>query len=235
MTVPWKPVVIALAAVVAVGGAILLATHMGSSRSPAATKGPTPSAASPIAGPSASPEAPSASPAATPRGQTTSPAATPAHPASSGPKASPGSSPVPAVPPGFVAGSYGFAYPEGWAPGPLVVSNSLVSTETVTAPSGGGRIDYLKESSTAIYNPDHTVNDNHIEVAIEKALPGCGIIVGVTPEPNVGFRYVCAAGSGIQITGLAIVAPYAKGVRVVQVTIPLAQGDTAVAILNSFH
>ncbi|MGH2717782.1 MAG: hypothetical protein ACRDJU_04285 [Actinomycetota bacterium] len=233
MSLPWKPALVALAAIVVVGGAILLATHRGSAPTRLATRHPSPS----VTGPAASLTAPggrsSAPPATTPEPHGTSPASTQAPPATPGRKASP-ASPAPTLPAGLVAGAYGFAYPTGWVPGPLVVRNSLVTTETVTDPSGTGRIDYMKESSTAIYNPDRTVNDTYIETAIEAALP-CNIIVGVTPEPNVGFRYVCSADQGIQITGNVLIAPYAHGARIVQVTIPLAQGDTAVAILNAFH
>ncbi|HLI56468.1 MAG TPA: hypothetical protein VKY26_05470, partial [Actinomycetota bacterium] len=183
MSVPWKPVPIVAAVVIVVGGAILLATQLGSSPAPSAARSPSPHPSSAPASPTL-PASPAITPPASPTGPPASPEASPTHAPTPGhTPATP--SPAATLPAGLVAGAYGFPYPSGWIPGPLVTRNSLVQTETVTAPSGVGRIDYMKESSTAIYNPDHTANDTYIETAVEAAFP-CNVIVAVTPEPNVG-------------------------------------------------
>ncbi len=235
MNIPWKPALIVLAAVVVVGGAILAVTALGSSPAPRAVKSPTPHPSATKPAP-LSPPPGTVAPSVAPTGQATSPAAVPSHPASPVHSAAPAASPTQALPPGLVENPNGFAYPAGWIPGPLITLPSRqVQTETVTNPSGVGQVDYMKESSPGIYNPDHTVDDTYIETAIEFEFPTCAYMIQLIPEANVGFRYVCTAPQGIQITGLALVSPYPRGAKVVQVEIPLSQGDTAVAILNAFH
>lgn len=141
---------------------------------------------------------------------------------------------------GLVAGPYGFAYPAGWVLSPLSRPSPAVQTATVTDPSGGGRLDYLADTSLAVYNPDHTVNDVHIEVAIRTALP-CSQLVSATQVPNRGFGYTCSpvpASSrepAMNVTGMALVLPYPQGVKILQVTLPGAEDAVAASILAGFH
>lgn len=181
---------------------------------------PTPSrrAASPSPGGSAK-----ASPAPTPT-PAASRAATPAGP------------PVPTPTGGLVSGAYGFSYPAGWSPGPLVTVSSQAVTETVSAPSSeaGSRIDYLKDTSTHFYNPDRTIDDTAVEVAIESELP-CSQITAVTPVPDKGFSYTCSAPGGLAVFGMALVAPYPGPVRLLQVQVPSVDTQLAASILATFH
>jgi hypothetical protein len=186
--------------------------------SPASTIPPVPS----LPAPSVSVRGPS--PSAVPRVTPSPP------PASPSPRAvTPGPSPS-----GLVAGPYGFSYPAGWTAGPLVTRDAQVTTETVTDPAGGGRIDYLKDTSTAAYYPDHTVNDVAIEATIETALP-CAQIVSTTTVPYKGFSYTCAPSQGFHVAGMALVAPYAQGFRLLQVRMLPAGDPVAAAILAGFH
>jgi hypothetical protein len=218
----------AVAAVVAFARASRL-PHAGPGASPT-PRSTSPGAASPLAPPSASAPATPVSPAAT----RTTPV-----PSRSTPPASRPPSPARATSAGpggiaLVASPLGFSYPAGWVAGPLITRNAQVQTETVTDPAGHGRIDYLRDSSPAFYNPDRTINDGTVETAIEAAFP-CAVLLTTSPVPNKGFGYTCTPYQGLGVSGMVLVGPYATGVLALQVALPPGEGPLAAAILTGFR
>jgi hypothetical protein len=226
-----------VAAAVAVAVAFARVSHL-----PRAGLRASPTPRSTLPGPP-TPLAPSASALATP----VPPAATRASPgpsrstppASRSPSAARATSPAALTSPGpggvtLVASPLGFSYPAGWVAGPLITRNAAVQTETVTDPAGHGRIDYLRDSSPAFYNPDRTINDGTVETAIEAAFP-CAVLLTTSPVPNKGFGYTCTPYQGLAVSGMVLVGPYATGVLVLQVALPSGEGPLAAAILAGFR
>jgi len=188
---------------------------------------PTPSA---IHSPSPAPPTPPPPALTAPPPQPTAPAPTAAAPPASAPATTSGNQ--------LVAGPYGFSYPRSWSLSRLVVRTAVATTATATAPSGPGRLDYLSDTSSTAYYPDHTVDQVGIEAAIISLFP-CSKFASLQVVPNKGFVYTCApgtaAGVAVHVSGTVLVSPYPRGFRVLQVVVPATDDPQASAILGTFH
>ena len=132
----------------------------------------------------------------------------------------------------LVNGPYGFPVPQGWTFRPLSATGPTSQAANWVDPAGGGRIDYLVDTTTAIYTPDHLAN----LPAIEGALP-CRHLPPITfaPVPNRGPHYTCAPQDGFNVTGQVLILPYPQGLRLVQVQMPPSKDTVAAQILTAFH
>lgn len=169
-----------------------------------------------------------------PSGATGTPASSPPPPGASTPGPT-RTSAVP-LPPSLQlrSGPYGFSYPAGWALTPLTAKNAQVQAASVLNPDGPGRIDYVVDTSPAIYNPDHTVNLAVVLLAVPAAVT-CNPLTSDQYLPDRGLAYTCAPNAGLAVSGLVLVLAYAQGFRLLQVQLP--PGDDAIAreILSSYH
>lgn len=163
----------------------------------------------------------------------TAPTASPA--ASEGPSsrpATPAASPSSVHGPSLVAGPYGFPVPAGWTLTPLVARTALVQTAQVVDPAGAGRLDYLVDTSSAIYNPDRTANLAAVAAAIPAAFP-C-TLTGYAYVANRGPRYTCAPQAGRTVAGQVLLRPYPLGMRILQETLSPADQAMGAQVLAGF-
>lgn len=132
----------------------------------------------------------------------------------------------------LVAGPYRFPVPAGWTVGALTARSPEATLGAVTDPAGQGRLDYLVDTSPAIYNPDRTVNLAVVGEAIPAAF-ACSL-TSLVAVPDRGPRYTCAAQAGEVVSGQVLVGPYPSGMRVLQVTVPPPESALAQQILAGF-
>jgi hypothetical protein len=131
-------------------------------------------------------------------------------------------------------GPYGFSYPAGWVLTPLAAKNAQVQAASALGPGGPGRIDYVVDTSPAIYNPDHTVNLAIVLLAVPAAV-ACNPLTSDQYLPDRGLAYTCAPDAGLQVSGLVLLLPYAQGFRLLQVQLPLGDDAIAQEILSGYH
>lgn len=117
---------------------------------------------------------------------------------------------------------------------PLAATNAQVQTASALNPGRPGRIDYVVDTSPAIYNPDRTINLDVVLLAIPAAV-ACNPVTSDQYLPNRGLAYTCAPDAGFPVSGLVLVLPYPQGFRLLQVQLP--PGDDAIAreILSTYH
>lgn len=131
-----------------------------------------------------------------------------------------------------MAGPYGFPVPSGWTITPLAARSSLVEAASVVDPAGGGRLDYLVDSSSAIYNADRTANLAAVAAAIPAAFP-CSV-TGYAYVANRGPRYTCSPQGGRPVAGQVLLRPYPLGMRILQVTLSPADQALGQQVLAAF-
>lgn len=182
------------------------------------------------------PPDPSALRSPAPTGSVAAPSATVTAPSGAAPQTGPPHSPAPTSPTGVALqpGPYGFSYPPGWVLSPLVARSAQVQAARVTDPAGPGRIDYVVDSSPAIYNPDRTINLAIVGLAIPAAA-GCPAITARQYLPNRGLSYRCAGPGGLDISGLVLILAYPQGFRLLQVQVPAAGLALSQAILGGYR